>query len=88
MAFLFVYESVCREMQLVSGVFADLIVRNVFVYRCCKSDARDVSFLCVATLCVSHSALRRFPFLRPGVVEAVCRNCPDVLCPHGFVCFY
>lgn len=75
-------------MQLVSGVFADLIVRNVFVYRCCKSDARDVSFLCVATLCVSHSALRRFPFLRTGAVTAVCRQCADVLCQHGFVCFY
>lgn len=62
LAFLFVYESVCREMQLVSGVFADLIVRNVFVYRCCKSDARDVSFLCVARLCVSLSVLRRFLF--------------------------
>lgn len=75
-------------MQLVSGGFADHIVRNVFVHRCCRSDTRDGSFLCVATLCVSHSALRRFPFLRTGAVTAVCRNCPDVLCQHGFVCFY
>ena len=75
-------------MQLVSGVFADLIARNVFVCRCCKSGARDVPFLCVARLCVSLSALRRFPFLLQGVLTAVCRQCPDVLCQHGFVCFY